>query len=199
MSSGIGDHLHIRGEYVKIYGKISLELGSPPHTWRIPWVNSFHFFYPRITSTYVENTLCIRHAARSARDHLHIRGEYNKFNHVNRFITGSPPHTWRILNNDGVTDSKVRITSTYVENTIEFCRQQTKVEDHLHIRGEYSYFCKIHAILKGSPPHTWRILTKTWSQILITRITSTYVENTFSTWKLQQCNKDHLHIRGEYS
>ena len=51
--------------------------GSPPHTWRIltyDWVDPGS---DGITSTYVENTGDEYKHPSDAKDHLHIRGEYN--------------------------------------------------------------------------------------------------------------------------
>ena len=50
------DHLHIRGEYLELQSKMINNLGSPPHTWRIPVAELKALLTCRITSTYVENT-----------------------------------------------------------------------------------------------------------------------------------------------
>ena len=50
----------------------------------------------------------------------------------------------------------------------------------------------------GSPPHTWRIQIPTSSANSVTRITSTYVENTNASDYFDWPSRDHLHIRGEY-
>ena len=93
---------------------------------------------------------------------------------------------------------KIRITSTYVENTDGCELFIRKDKDHLHIRGEYLGLKPNSLPIAGSPPHTWRIRRFTWIQNPTTRITSTYVENT-DQWFLILTNwKDHLHIRGEY-
>ena len=34
------DHLHIRGEYVKLVTFFLVGGGSPPHTWRIPFLST---------------------------------------------------------------------------------------------------------------------------------------------------------------
>ena len=73
-----------------------------------------------------------------------------------------------------------------------------KLQDHLHIRGEYRFlliFCFGHP---GSPPHTWRIRNQFFLQHWLLGITSTYVENTSSKRHKRANFKDHLHIRGEY-
>ena len=50
------DHLHIRGEYFQALDRCTLDLGSPPHTWRIPNESIQDSSVDGITSTYVENT-----------------------------------------------------------------------------------------------------------------------------------------------
>ena len=71
-------------------------------------------------------------------DHLHIRGEYVLKLVLVVMIQGSPPHTWRILLSSIVKVYVMRITSTYVENTLILASSASLAEDHLHIRGEYS-------------------------------------------------------------
>ena len=53
----------------------------------------------------------------SGKDHLHIRGEYQKAFHLSNGFRGSPPHTWRILIYFLFVAVCSGITSTYVENT----------------------------------------------------------------------------------
>ena len=97
-----------------------------------------------------------------------------------------------------LTHERHRITSTYVENTVPNGVGVIDAEDHLHIRGEYLQFNIQEAKNGGSPPHTWRIQEVKQMDQTITRITSTYVENTTGVRKIPHQNKDHLHIRGEY-
>ena len=153
----------------------------------------------RITSTYVENTNidCIKNIIN--RDHLHIRGEYPSRRRFQRSKRGSPPHTWRIHNHNFSSWIFNRITSTYVENTDIIVMVERGKRDHLHIRGEYIAASFLVTIIKGSPPHTWRILNPRPGKTAIIRITSTYVENTVNTASIKQGTQDHLHIRGEYS
>ena len=152
--------------------------GSPPHTWRILITLTVILRSLRITSTYVENTTKTLSFARIQWDHLHIRGEYlyHKSNIV--MLTGSPPHTWRILPDEFVLFMNTRITSTYVENTKVFRWRVSFDQDHLHIRGEYSGITLIVPKSIGSPPHTWRIPIHKHLFSDGNGITSTYVENT---------------------
>ena len=92
-----GDHLHIRGEYVENVEVHSLQIGSPPHTWRIQFEAELYEQVDRITSTYVENTFNAIRYGEMSQDHLHIRGEYDRLHIIDQAHTGSPPHTWRIL------------------------------------------------------------------------------------------------------
>ena len=72
----------------------------------------------RITSTYVENTFKSLNSLSKKRDHLHIRGEYYGGRIRKQARSGSPPHTWRIRSCKKLIVDTTRITSTYVENTI---------------------------------------------------------------------------------
>src|SRR5699024_6939365 len=112
---------------------------------------------------------------------------------------GSPPHTWRIQYQPVRLSGRLRITSTYVENTASLYQIQSPKRDHLHIRGEYPRRACPIGKSPGSPPHTWRIQGKMLFSFCLIRITSTYVENTFLFCLFVNVNKDHLHIRGEYS
>ena len=131
-----------------------------------------------ITSTYVENTDKFSQIIHFVQDHLHIRGEYWTDLWKNVTKTGSPPHTWRIP--FSITDPRylLRITSTYVENTLACFCIEVLDWDHLHIRGEYI----LH--VRDTPKKY--------------RITSTYVENTWLKSDRVSLDRDHLHIRGEY-
>ena len=73
-------------------------------------------------------------------------------------IPGSPPHTWRKHKEYFEIAKQRRITSTYVEKTIEEMNEFIKNEDHLHIRGENASKLIIRVAGSGSPPHTWRKL-----------------------------------------
>ena len=134
------------------------KIGSPPHTWRIPVYGYQLGDKNGITSTYVENTIGIRTDESYDRDHLHIRGEYQEISPLAKRDLGSPPHTWRIQIYSFLTLLTVRITSTYVENTIPHVPILQRIWDHLHIRGEYTFNDGSESKTRGSPPHTWRIL-----------------------------------------
>ena len=131
-------------------------------------------------------------------DHLHIRGEYSILGHTKVDLTGSPPHTWRILLYDVVSVGLLGITSTYVENTLNRVLKSHRARDHLHIRGEYFADRKQAQNELGSPPHTWRIQNCVVGVNYATGITSTYVENTDINCTASGYARDHLHIRGEY-
>ena len=130
----------------------------PPRTWRIQprWNGDIDSL--GITSTYVENTLNMHLPLMHQQDHLHIRGEYSIVAIVIVSKVGSPPHTWRIQYQPVRLSGRLRITSTYMENTASLYQIQSPKRDHLHIRGEYSAGIFGMKIVLGSPPHTWRIL-----------------------------------------
>ena len=50
------DHLHMCGEYVIKICKKNITKGSPPHVWRIQYIDLLHGVMWGITSTCVENT-----------------------------------------------------------------------------------------------------------------------------------------------
>ena len=114
----VQDDLHIRGEYFSISPLISKHLGWPPHTWRILLsVLAFHV-NARMTSTYVENTRYSGCWKLLHEDDLHIRGEYTNDYKQIADKSGWPPHTWRIRIYGATHSDQIRMTSTYVENTL---------------------------------------------------------------------------------
>ena len=128
----------MRGEYVLAFNAMISKIGSPPHAWRILFGTKQVDQVKRITSTCVENTYGTNrfvlaksgsppHAWRipldlivemmHKKDHLHMRGEYNKERGKMHWDTGSPPHAWRIPVSASVKGLGSGITSTCVENT----------------------------------------------------------------------------------
>ena len=73
----------------------------------------------------------------------------------------------------------IRITPTYMGNTLTMLHMDDEYQDHPHIHGEYSAGMSEKKFTEGSPPHTWGILG---GGVLILTI----------------C-KDHPHIHGEYA
>ena len=132
------------------------------------------------------------------------------FRKLKPLIIGSPPHTWRIQIKFADYNPRIRITSTYVENTNFVTCCWRDCQDHLHIRGEYGDQFISFLISQGSPPHTWRILTKDIVSLGVSRITSTYVENTAflaqlssnpkgsppHTWRIRQKLADFFGVSG---
>ena len=73
-----------------------------------------------------------------------------------------------------------------MENTSQAVTKILMFQDHLHIRGEYSAEVTLTKSPAGSPPHTWRILMWWTVSAGVTRITSTYVENTVFLIKISR-------------
>ncbi|KRL04356.1 hypothetical protein FD46_GL001483 [Liquorilactobacillus oeni DSM 19972] len=132
-------------------------------------------------------------------DHPHIRGEYKEKIPDKMAIKGSPPHTWGIQGYIKRKTGIIRITPTYVGNTINEVTLTSSGKDHPHIRGEYQKALKESNATKGSPPHTWGILNLLDDPPFIFRITPTYVGNTIIRNVELYIRWDHPHIRGEYS
>ncbi len=175
-----------------------MNIGSSPHTWRTPEALRCKQYMLRIISTYVENTYSFISKLHIVEDHLHIRGEHGVIDLENKTESGSSPHTWRTLTAWTQKGRRLRIISTYVENTQLPPAHWAIVEDHLHIRGEHSSMKLSSTPFLGSSPHTWRTQFN-WSKIgQLLRIISTYVENTSILRGYPRMNEDHLHIRGEH-
>ena len=132
----------------------------------------------RITSTYVENTDPFHQSTGKTWDHLHLRGEHQSLAVYRWLFLGSPPLTWRTLDRERNRRESIRITSTYVENTIPFLLNSAAAWDHLHLRGEHHNLTQAELAQAGSPPLTWRTLKSSGTLPPNPRITSTYVENT---------------------
>ena len=90
-------------------------------------------------------------------DHPHIHGEYDVEDGEIAAILGSPPHTWGILSAGILISRIIRITPTYMGNTISKVAKNAKSQDHPHIHGEYATKATGFVGLMGSPPHTWGI------------------------------------------
>ena len=176
--SSTEDHLHIRGENRDAVEMIKTQEGSPPHTWRKRLETSVYFDNYRITSTYVEKTICFIILTTPSEDHLHIRGENSVLVLLSGTLVGSPPHTWRKLCKSFIACITARITSTYVEKTTACKLEHQVLQDHLHIRGENKLIIYIWFSNIGSPPHTWRKPVLQALSCTRPRITSTYVEKT---------------------
>ena len=73
-----------------------------------------------------------------AEDHPHIHGEYEYVAGGYSYIQGSPPHTWGILEITAPFISTIRITPTYMGNTIDTNQTKGDDRDHPHIHGEYT-------------------------------------------------------------
>ena len=86
-----------------------------------------------------------------------------------------------------------------MENTFDVKSIKGMKWDHLHTRGEYNTMQHVRLVLRGSPPHTWRILNRVHDGFAWDGITSTHVENTSTNAYALTLNKDHLHTRGEYT
>ena len=96
------------------------------------------------------------------------------------FDVGSPPLTWRTPVNCCLMNPIIGITSTYVENTINTAPIVVVRQDHLHLRGEHLIGNMAIMSQIGSPPLTWRTPDVISVELDMTRITSTYVENTLN-------------------
>ncbi len=110
-------HLHMRGENIH---EVLSEGGSretPPHAWRKLWHIALLISRIRNTSTCVEKTGERRSLRRSARKHLHMRGENPGKPPLLLGTAETPPHAWRKLTCSTRCCFTWRNTSTCVEKT----------------------------------------------------------------------------------
>ena len=144
------------------------------------------------------NTLTLVFRSPGPRDHPHLRGEYrSQLIRISK-DTGSPPPTWGIRRNPEEVSKVVRITPTYVGNTVRHAFSGYPYQDHPHLRGEYSSCAFEESSMLGSPPPTWGILIAKGACVVCVGITPTYVGNTSNLPVCLYDQKDHPHLRGEY-
>ena len=110
-------HPHTRGEYVKGNPGGVSPFGSPPHTWGIRCISVNDFIDYRFTPTHVGNTGVNLIGVRLYAVHPHTRGEYHTGFSSTISNSGSPPHTWGILQHLFFEGRLFRFTPTHVGNT----------------------------------------------------------------------------------
>ena len=92
----------------------------------------------------------------------------------------------------------LRITHAYAWNTFTIARRPVIPWDHPCLRGEYRGQKEGDIRKWGSPPPTRGILLKMSKWLEIGRITPAYAGNTMAKCPLNQFQKDHPRLRGEY-
>ena len=92
----------------------------------------------------------------------------------------------------------MRITPTYMGNTIKTSSGQRFARDHPHIHGEYLDGVQAHVAFTGSPPHTWGIHICLALDNNTMRITPTYMGNTTHAIVFGKVREDHPQKQGEY-
>ena len=112
------------------------------------------------------------------KDHPHIHGEYLSIFLSFLSVIGSPPHTWGIRRRWILMSTIIRITPTYMGNTLAKVSENHDRQDHPHIHGEYESRNTHRNIVVGSPPHTWGIRLPRYAGKPQYRITPTYMGNT---------------------
>ena len=75
----MSDHLHVRGEHEVMSEHEIVERGPPPRAWRALGLDPQHGCQRRTTSTCVESTRLSCVPATGRTDHLHVRGEHERF------------------------------------------------------------------------------------------------------------------------
>ncbi len=125
--------------------------------WGIPVSVKIRYLYTGITPTYVGNTLNRNNLVGVLEDHPHVCGEYCKALTRTSSFKGSPPRMWGILIKNFCRSWILRITPTYVGNTLFLTQNQRIVRDHPHVCGEYYITARVAISVVGSPPRMWGI------------------------------------------
>ena len=127
-----------------------------------------------------------------------MRGEYSWLTVAGEIVQGSPPLAWGILLYHGMSRRKTRITPTCVGNTQLDGVISPWIEDHPHLRGEYTPPPSLDRLSTGSPPLAWGIRGRQFIVRSNDRITPTCVGNTRCISGADSHSRDHPHLRGEY-
>ena len=113
------DHPHVCGEYSGMWMGYWKKTGSPPRMWGIQRNLFIEYVWVRITPTYVGNTVPVLHLLYGHEDHPHVCGEYPLSSIMALIVSGSPPRMWGLQLILPAPESEIRITPTYVGNTVK--------------------------------------------------------------------------------
>ena len=144
------------------------------------------------------NTLRFAAAAAEIQDHPHLRGEYGLTPLSASLSQGSPPLAWGIRIVACCDSISLGITPTCVGNTQLDGVISPWIEDHPHLRGEYTPPPSLDRLSTGSPPLAWGIRGRQFIVRSNDRITPTCVGNTRCISGADSHSRDHPHLRGEY-
>ncbi len=149
------------------------------------------------TSTCVEKTRPLPGPFCPSWKHLHVRGEDCSAFNCSRFLSETPPHAWRRLDNPGTIIIWFRNTSTCVEKTCEIPPPTCVCRKHLHVRGEDRWRWAWQRRKAETPPRAWRRRGLKAERAASSRNTSTCVEKTPILHNDRGKIRKHLHVRGE--
>ena len=136
------DHPRIRGKDIFIFGGITSESGSPPHTRERPAVLTNSLSLSGITPAYAGKTMKIIGNIAAYRDHPRIRGKDASKDTQDNDSVGSPPHTRERRCGSCSDISSLGITPAYAGKTSLCSRPNMMSKDHPRIRGKDSIFNK---------------------------------------------------------
>ena len=105
--------------------------------WGILFVCDVVCLVSGITPTYVGNTTRPTASTTKDEDHPHVCGEYTVVSILKTPSLGSPPRMWGIHYRKVGAKKAIRITPTYVGNTVPINTVWRGIEDHPHVCGEY--------------------------------------------------------------
>ncbi len=136
-----------------------------------------------ITPAYAGHTVVLQEAPLPDGDHPRLRGAYRKENQNMVSVTGSPPLTRGILQQDLGTECLSGITPAYAGHTSFRASLNLQRGDHPRLRGAYAYKGFIACASLGSPPLTRGIPFRCSVFSSSIGITPAYAGHTFSNCK----------------
>ena len=111
-------HPHARGELQSVVSSLMVNIGSSPRPWGTLRVCLDEIDDFRFIPTHVGNSTSPPVRTGCALVHPHARGELRIRMVIRRFATGSSPHPWGTLLNEGGLPRPCRFIPTHVGNSI---------------------------------------------------------------------------------
>ena len=131
------DHPRIRGEHFTRRSKITLIVGSSPHTRGARFLDKGSQFVYRIIPAYAGSTLGSLPSGTACPDHPRIRGEHLLPDNTSISYRGSSPHTRGARSARSRPSPGPGIIPAYAGSTNKPRIPRSEVRDHPRIRGEH--------------------------------------------------------------
>jgi len=191
------DHPHVRGEKAEGLPEFKKQTGSSPRAWGKGIGTDAVHLQDRIIPTCVGKRDRYRHGSPVRTDHPHVRGEKSTGMQTENDITGSSPRAWGKELRDVYHVISGRIIPTCVGKSRAIIRQQVRLTDHPHVRGEKKQHGRPMGKSRGSSPRAWGKDSDAVHILEHRRIIPTCVGKSDKLHKRYIHYADHPHVRGE--